>query len=42
MFSDNGKKIQQDNEKIQSELYEQIGKLKVELDWMKKKVGITN
>jgi transposase-like protein len=42
MFTDNGKKIQQDNEKIQSELYEQIGKLKVELDWMKKKVGIAN
>ena len=40
MFSDNGKKIQQDNEKLQSELYEQIGKLKVELDWLKKKVGI--
>ena len=42
MFTDNGKKIQQDNEKIQSELYEQIGKLKVELDWLKKKVGIAN
>jgi putative transposase len=38
MFTDNGKNIQQDNEKIQSELYEQIGKLKVELDWMKKKL----
>jgi transposase-like protein len=52
MFTDNGKKIQQDNEKIQSELYEQIGKLKVDLDClcfgyrvareMKKKVGIAN
>ena len=42
MFSDNGKKIQQDNEKLQSELYEQIGKLKVELDWLKKKVGLVS
>ena len=42
MFSDNGKKIQQDNEKLQSELYEQIGKLKVELDWLKKKGGIVS
>jgi transposase-like protein len=40
MFSDNGKKLQQDNDKLQSELYQQIGKLKVELDWLKKKVGL--
>jgi hypothetical protein len=39
--SDNGrKKEQQDNEKLQAELYQQIGKLKVELDWLKKKVGL--
>ena len=52
MFSEDGKRIQQDNEKIQSELYEQIGKLKVELDCLcfgyrvarelKKKAGIVN
>jgi len=42
MFSDNGKKLQQDTEKLQSELYEQIGKLKVELDWLKKKVGLVS
>lgn len=40
IFSDNGKKLQQGNDKLQSELYEQIGKLKVELDWLKKKVGL--
>jgi len=40
IFSDNGKKLQQDSDKLQSELYEQIGKLKVELDWLKKKVGL--
>jgi putative transposase len=41
LFSDNGqKKEQQDNEKLQAELYQQIGKLKVELDWLKKKVGL--
>jgi putative transposase len=33
---DNGK---QDSEKLQAELYQQIGQLKVELDWLKKKVG---
>ena len=40
IFSDNRGKEQQDNEKLQAELYQQIGKLKVELDWMKKKVGL--
>jgi hypothetical protein len=41
IFSDNGrKKEQQDNEKLQAELYQQIGKLKVELDWVKKKAGM--
>ena len=40
VFSDNRHKEQQDSEKLQDELYQQIGKLKVELDWMKKKVGL--
>ena len=40
IFSDNRGKEQQDNEKLQAELYQQIGKLKVELDWLKKKVGL--
>jgi len=27
-------------ERLQNELYQQIGKLKVEHDWLKKKVGL--
>ena len=39
VFTDNGRrKEQHDNEKLQAELYQQIGKLKVELDWLKKTV----
>jgi putative transposase len=40
IFSDNHSKERQDSEKLQAELYQQIGKLKVELDWLKKKVGL--
>ena len=40
VFSDNRRTEQQDGEKLQDELYQQIGKLKVELDWVKKKVGL--
>ena len=40
IFSNNREKTQQDNLALQDELYRQIGQLKVELDWMKKKVGI--
>jgi hypothetical protein len=29
----------QDDEALQARLYQQIGQLKVELDWLKKKVG---
>ena len=42
VFSDNRHKEQQDSEKLQDELYQQIGRLKVELDWLKKKVGLLN
>jgi transposase-like protein len=39
VFSDNaGRELQQKDELIE-ELYRQIGQLKVELDWLKKKVG---
>ena len=37
LFSDRRKKQDQDTEALQSELYKQIGQLKVELDWVKKK-----
>jgi putative transposase len=39
-----GKKEHQktDDQKLHSQLYEQIGQLKVELDWLKKKTGVFN
>jgi len=37
LFSDKRKKDEKDGEKLESELYRQIGQLKVELDWVKKK-----
>jgi transposase len=37
LFSDRRTKKEKDNDELQSELYRQIGQLKVELDWLKKK-----
>ena len=37
IFSEKRKKREQDREEVESELYRQIGQLKVELDWLKKK-----
>ena len=37
IFSDKRKKADMDREELESELYKQIGQLKVELDWLKKK-----
>ncbi|MCD6532577.1 MAG: transposase [Deltaproteobacteria bacterium] len=37
IFSQKRKKRGKDTEELQSELYQQIGQLKVELDWLKKK-----
>jgi putative transposase len=42
IFSGKGEKKQQDNEALQNELYRQIGQLKVELDWLKKKAGLVS
>lgn len=39
-FTGKREKNQQDNEALQDELYNQIGRLKVELDWLKKKSGL--
>lgn len=39
MFSRRKETDQQEHEKLTSELYQQIGRLKVELDWLKKKSG---
>jgi putative transposase len=37
VFSRNGHNGQRDQEAMQAELYEQIGRLKMELEWIKKK-----
>ena len=39
IFSGKNGKDKQDGEKLQAELYQQIGQLKVELDWLKKTVA---
>ena len=41
LFSDRRKGEEQDNENLIAELYRQIGQLKVDLDWLKKKSGLT-
>lgn len=38
VFSSSKKKEEQNAEKLQERLYQEIGKLKIELDWLKKKV----
>lgn len=40
IFSDKRSNELQEKDKIIDELYKQIGQLKVELDWLKKKVGV--
>ena len=40
VFSRKRRHEQQDQEALTSELYQQIGQLKVELDWLKKKSGL--
>ena len=37
LFSDRRKRADKDREETEAELYRQIGQLKVELDWLKKK-----
>ena len=37
LFTDGRKKQERNSEELESELYKQIGQLKVELDWLKKK-----
>jgi len=38
LFAPRPARQQKEQEKIQTELYEQIGRLKMELEWLKKKV----
>ena len=40
-FSAGRLRLDQADEQLKSELYEQIGKLKVELDWLQKKSGLS-
>ena len=40
VFADKRKNGRQDKESSEDELYRQIGKLKVELEWLKKKSGM--
>lgn len=40
IFSDKWKQEEKGRDELIQELYQQIGKLKVERDWIKKKVGI--
>ena len=39
VFSTHTARQQQEQEALQGELYEQIGRLKMELEWLKKKAG---
>jgi transposase-like protein len=39
VFSSRHTRAAQDDEALQARLYQQIGQLKVELDWLKKKAG---
>ena len=39
VFSDRATHDQRAAEELQAQLYQQIGQLKVELDWLKKKLG---
>ena len=39
IFSDQRKRAENEEETLRARLYQEIGQLKVELDWLKKKVG---
>jgi transposase-like protein len=40
IFSDKRKKAQEDDQDLKDRLYQQIGQLQVELEWLKKKSGL--
>jgi putative transposase len=42
LFSESSKKANRSAEELQGQLYQQIGQLKVELDWLKKKSGFVS
>jgi transposase-like protein len=39
VFNENAAKAQQAQAEVEANLYEQIGRLKIEVDWLKKKVA---
>jgi putative transposase len=39
IFAERGRQREKAAEELQAQLYQQIGQLKVELDWLKKKLG---
>ena len=41
IFSSGRVQMEQADEQVRAELYQQIGQLKVELDWLKKKSGLS-
>jgi len=40
VFSDRRGRVEKADEELKAQLYQQIGQLKVELDWLKKKSGL--
>ena len=42
LFSDRRVKSQLAEEELKAKLYQEIGQMKVELDWVKKKSGLSN
>lgn len=40
LFSDRRKRVEKDRDELEAELYRQVGQLKVELDWLKKKLQL--
>jgi transposase len=40
IFASGVRTVATDSEAVQAELYEQIGRLKMELEWLKKKVAV--
>ncbi len=40
IFADHHSRTPRDEESLKAQLYQQIGQLKVELDWLKKKAGV--
>lgn len=42
LYTDHHQKKEREQEDLMRRLYEQIGKLQIQVDWLKKKMGIVN